>query len=136
MECQDEFLDGHLRRYWQGIPEFGISHTGLYVGQGTFGCEVVVFQSINILKHFDIKEIWKSRVNSRPVPVLIVVLYPDSVSICGLERQKPKVHEELEMKQVEELCNTMLNLPNRHRVYDYLSNALPTIETPVPRICN
>ena len=114
----------------------GLSALHLFVGQGNQALEVVVFSSGKPLPDGVIQRAFKERKSGRAAPVLVVVLWPGGCGVCGVVGDKPPVLIIKDIGQVERLCEKALQLPNRNASIRFLSDALPTLESPLPGIAN
>ena len=69
------------------------------------------------------------------MPVLVIVNYTSGTSICGVGGEHPPVFHCKDMNQVERLCE-VLKLADRNAAINFLSDAMPSLETPIPGITN
>ena len=138
MSNEVEFLSDILSRPWSPDGKSGLKPVGLFIGQGTNALEVAVAQTSDsdAMTRSVLVEIWKARKGRRAVPLLLVVLHPDSASITGATGEIPPVYEDMDMGQVERLCREALAQPDRHAALRLLSQALPSLETALPGLTN
>lgn len=111
---------------------------GLALGEGAYALEIAVVRSHVRPSTTDMRAAWNVRLNSRPVPLLLVALYDNETkaAVCGPSGQNPPVYHDLEPTQVERLCLTALQEPDRHSVYSLLHNLLPEVGSNIPGLLN
>jgi len=109
---------------------------GLYLGKGNQGLEILLCESNNVPNATSIRSIWKQRKGNRASPLLTIVKHGIKASICGPTGEDAPVYQNLDLTQVERICDESLNLPDRHTVLRYLRDVLPAIESSLPGIRN
>lgn len=111
---------------------------GLALGEGAYALEIAVVRSDVRPSTTDMRNAWNVRLNGRPVPLLLVALYDNETkaAVCGPSGQNPSVYHDLEPTQVERLCLTALQEPDRHSVYSLLQNLLPEVGSNIPGLLN
>lgn len=109
---------------------------GLALGQGSQALEVAVVQAPRRPIQADLRRVWTARLGSRAVPLLLVALYDGKAAICGPAGPEPAVYHDLDAAQVERLCRTALDEPDRHAARRFLSAMLPELGGPLPGIRN
>lgn len=109
---------------------------GLWLGQGSLALEVIALGAARLPAGSELRRIWNIRLAGRAVPLLVVALEGDGVSVCGPAGEEPPVYENLARGQVERLCREALSMPDRHAALRYLSQALPSLETALPGLRN
>ena len=114
----------------------GIAPSGLYLGHGNQGLEVVVFSSSSKPTTSLLHRAFKERKGSRAPPVLAVVTHPNGICLCGTGGDQPPIFNTPDFSQAERLCKTALALPDRNAAIRFLTNALPALETQLPGITN
>jgi hypothetical protein len=65
-----------------GLPA-GFTSRGVYLGLGTLALEILVLDTATDAKAGVLREIWKERLGSRAVPLLVVAVHRDSAWVCG-----------------------------------------------------
>ena len=130
------FLSDLLVRPWSPDAGSGLRPAGLFVGKGANAVEVAVAQASRAPARTVLVTAWKARKGRRAAPVLLVVLYPGKVVLCGASGVSPPVYTELDPGQVERLCREVLAQPDRHAALRLLSQALPSLETALPGLNN
>lgn len=83
-----------------------------------------------------LQKAFKDRKARRASPVLIVVTHSEGASLCGPSGDHPLVYHAKDVSQAERLCESALNLPDRHAAIKFLADALPSLETELPGIVN
>ena len=113
-----------------------LSPEGLFLGNGNQALEVAVFSSSSKPSSGILEQAFKKRKSGRAVPVLVIVNYTSGTSICGVGGEHPPVFHCKDMNQVERLCESALKLADRNAAINFLSEALPSLETSLPGISN
>ena len=107
---------------------------GLAIGPGSGGLEVAVVRGERKPTQDALRNAWKDRQGGRATPVLLVALHSDRAALCGPAGEVPPVFLDLDMGQVERICRTALDEPNRHAATRFLWSVLPEIrESQNPR---
>lgn len=109
---------------------------GLALGQGSHALEVAVVRAPRRPTQADMRRAWNARLGSRVVPLLLVALYGDKAALCGPAGPEPSVYTDLDPDQVERLCRTALNEPDRHAARRFLASMVPELGGPLPGIRN
>jgi len=120
-------------------PDIGVStiHTsGVYIGKGALGFEVLVACALYQPNNREIRRLWKNRKGGRGCPLLLVVLYENKVSLCGASGDEPPIHHDMNSGQVERLCLELLNQPDRHIALRLFSQVLPSFNTDLAGLRN
>ena len=131
-----EFLPEVVARPWSLDGNFGIQPTSLFVGNGANGIEVAVARSLGKPSQSALLGSWNSRKGRRAAPLLLVVVHPDGVSLCGVAGPTPPIYTLDNVAQVEGICRQALLQPDRHAALRVLSHALPSLETALPGLRN
>ncbi len=113
-----------------------LSPESLFIGNGNQALEVAVFSSNSKPASGLLHQAFKERKSGRAVPVLIVVNHASGTLICGTGGEQPRIFECEDTSQVERLCESALKLPNRNSAINFLSDAMPSLETSLPGISN
>ncbi len=118
--------------------DVGFEPIGLALGEGAYALEIAVVRSEKRPTATDMRGVWNVRLGGRPVPLLLVVLYNNETqaAICGPSGTQPPVYHDLEPKQVERLCRTALQEPDRHGAHNLLSSLLPEVGSHIPGVLN
>lgn len=135
-EPETNFLGDLQKRRLSFDKPVPFTPVGLYLGQGAMGLEVLLLESGCKPAVADLRAAWKLRQAGRAVPILLVVLSPQGVSICGPGAEEPPIVEGIDSGQAERLCREALALPDRHVARRFLAQALPSLETRLPGIRN
>lgn len=132
------FLDDIGLRPLSFSKQVNFEPIGLALGAGAYALEIAVVRSDVRPSTTDMRAAWNVRLNSRPVPLLLVALYDNEMkaAVCGPSGQNPPVYHDLEPAQVERLCLTALQEPDRHSVYNFLQNLLPEVGSNIPGLLN
>ena len=112
---------------------------GLAIGEGGgYALEIAIVRSKDRPGATEMRTSWTARLNGRPVPLLLVALYSDDskAAVCGPEGQQPPVYHDLDVDQVERICLTALQEPDRHRAFIMLQNTLPEVGSRIPGLHN
>ena len=132
-----EFLsDSFLPHQWALAPKYGIQPVSLFLGNGHYGLEVAVAQCLGTPTRAGLLGAWRSRKGSRAAPLLLVVLHPEGVTVCGAAGSEPPIFTVEDASQVEGLCRQALEQPDRHSALQLLSSTLPSLETALPGLRN
>jgi len=132
------FAGKKLRPWAHTAPGFDIH--GYAFGPGDFAFEVLVATATGTeAKSTAIRGLWKARLNSRAIPLLLVVHRPDGlVQIAGpmgLKDDAP-VFGPLELPLVEQVCKEALEQPEKEAALRYLRDALPAVQSETPGLRN
>ncbi len=79
---------------------------------------------------------WRARRGGRASPLLLVALNGDEAALCGPAGEYPPVRFGLSLGQAERLCHAALDQPDRHAALAFLAQALSSLETRIPGLCN
>ena len=123
------FLDGvPLRRVTLG-DRWPFTPTGLALGGGASGLEVLVATHPRTPSAQDLRSAWKTRHGGRAAPLLLVVLYEDKAALCGPAGDEPTARLELDPRQVDRICREALGEADRHTALRALRDSLPALDT-------
>lgn len=114
----------------------GLKPIGLALGKGSQAVEVAVTVADSRPTAADLRRVWKNRHGGRAVPLVLVALHDNNVSVCGPTGDQPPVFRQLEPDQAERICRSALDAPDRHAALDFLRDVLPEAETAVPGLKN
>ncbi len=114
----------------------GLEPKALFVGQGQNALEVAVVAAAAKPTTSALQVAWKARRAGRASPVLLVALNGAEAALCGPAGEDPPVRFGLSAGQAERLCRAALDQPDRHAALAFLAQALPSLETAVPGLCN
>ena len=109
---------------------------GLALGQGNPPLEVAIAASPQKPTAGSLREAWRSRNQGRAAPLLFVALYGDKAAICGPIGPEPEIYFDLVPTQVENICRTALEEPERNSAIRFLQSILPEVETAIPGLRN
>lgn len=109
---------------------------GLALGQGNPPLEVAIASSSQKPNAGSLREAWRSRNQGRAAPLLFVALYGDKAAICGPIGPEPEIYFDLVPMQVENICRTALEEPERNSAIRFLQSILPEVETAIPGLRN
>ena len=118
----------------RSIPS--IPDAKLFLGQGQLPLEVILINSLNKPTVASIRETWKKRQSGRPTPILLVYIYDAHSTICGPSGDLPPILNDVELRQVEKLCLTALQEPDRHSALRFLRKTLEAIDSHMAGIKN
>ena len=118
------------------IPLENLNQGELFLGKGKQGLEICVFKSQKKQTSNFIQNIYKKRRKGRAAPVLIVLINNQNISLCGTNGDQPQIYEVKDFNQVERLCISALNKPDRNSAINFLKDAIPSLETKLPGIHN
>ena len=134
---QSAFLtDSHIPRSWTMDSRRQMQPEGLFLGKGSNALEVAVARSQIKPRKESLLRAWKSRKGGRAAPLLLVVLHPEGVSVCGAAGVEPPVFSVDDPSPVEGMCRLALDKTDRHSALRFLSDTLPSLETALPGISN
>ena len=132
-----EFLGlSELRRRDLTLTFQGLSPKGMFLGQGSQGLEVVVFNSESKPGSTALHKAHKERRGGRASPILVVVVHGHGVSLCGTGGDQPPIFHTNDVSQAERLCESALLLPDRNAAIRFIADAMPSLETTLPGITN
>jgi hypothetical protein len=113
----------------------GLEPRALFVGQGQNALEVAVVAAATTPAAGALQAAWKARRGGRASPVLLVAVNGSEAMLCGPAGEDPPVRP-LNRGQAERLCRAALEQPDRHAALAFLAQALPSLETRIPGLCN
>lgn len=131
-----DFLSERVPRPLTLPRQAGIDPKALFVGQGQNALEVAVVVAAVKPVAGALQAAWKARRGGRASPVLLVTLNGAEAALCGPSGEDPPVRFGLSRGQAERLCRAALDQPDRHAALAFLAQALPSLETRVPGLCN
>ncbi len=101
-----------------------------YLGEGASSLEIVVTQQDDRPTKQRLQRLYKDRRDGRANPILVVTLYNDGMvaDVCGPAGEEPPVKRDLNPKQVQRICDTALNKPNRNASQRFLREILDQID--------
>lgn len=114
----------------------GVEPKALYLGQGQNALEVAVLHVVAQPAAGALQAAWKARRGGRASPLLLVSLSPTDAALCGPSGEDPPVRFGVDPGQAERLARAALDQPDRHAALAFLSQALPSLDTPVPGLRN
>jgi hypothetical protein len=114
----------------------GLEPRALFIGQGQNALEVAVVSAAVKPATGALQAAWKARRGGRASPVLLVALNDSEAALCGPAGEDPPVRLGLNRGQAERLCRAALDQPDRHAALAFLAQALPSLETRIPGLCN
>jgi hypothetical protein len=131
------FLDDiHITPRPLNLNVKGLNPLSLYLGKGQLCLEIAVLSSQSKPTITQLHKAFKERKGSRASPVLIIVLNGEEIALCGPSGDLPPVFFIEDQGQVERLCLTALQKPDRNSAIKFLTDALPSFETDLPGISN
>jgi len=137
MNQNSGFLSSSRSRNWPSeLVSPTIQPRDLFFGKGSLALEVMVGKAIYQPINSEIRRLWKDREANRGCPLLLVVLYEDKASLCGASGENPPIHHDLNLGQVERLCQELLNQPDRHIALRLFSQVVPSFTTQLPGLRN
>lgn len=101
-----------------------------YFGEGASSLEIVVAEQDDRPTKQRLQRLYKDRRDGRANPILVVVLYDDGAvtDVCGPAGEEPPVKRGLDPGQVQRICNTALDKPNRNAAQRFLRDILDQID--------
>lgn len=98
--------------------------------------EILAFQGEKKPTSQILQKKWKDRQNRRRIPLLAICIYQDKAYVCGPNGEKPPIYSDLDIKQIERICNSALEEPNRISASSVLTSFLPSLTDNLPGIRN
>ncbi|WP_276247552.1 hypothetical protein [Haladaptatus sp. YSMS36] len=101
-----------------------------YIGEGASALEIVVSEQDERPTKHQLVRLYKDRRGGRANPILVVVLYEDGsvADVCGPAGEEPPVKRNLDPGQVQRICNTALEKPNRNAAQRFILDILDQID--------
>ncbi len=121
-----DFLESRSGRPWNYKKENG--EFEFYQGKGPSALEVVVVDYDERPTKEFLQQTYADRRGGRVNPILVVALYKDYAGLCGPSREEPPVYRDVDRGQVERVCDTALEKPDRHTAQRFLSETLPQLD--------
>ena len=98
--------------------------------------EILIFQSEKKPTSQILQKKWKDRQSKRRIPLLAICIYQDKAYVCGPSGEKPPIYSDLDINQIERICNSALEEPNRISASSVLTSFLPSLKENLPGIRN
>ena len=136
MSAEHGFLADLELRPFSVEDSRGLETVGLALGQGSGALEVAVTRASRRPAQATMRAVLKARHGGRAVPLLLVTLYGEHAALCGPGGDEPPVYIDLDPGQVERLCLTALEEPDRHAAARFLRSVVPEVESPLPGVRN
>ena len=115
----------------------GINPKALFVGLGPMGLEVPVYESNRTPSAAQLRELHDKRKQRRAAPVLVVVTHGvNRASIATRFGDEWALFPDLDLGQVERLCNLALDAPDRHAADAVLRSRIPQLGSVLPGVRN
>jgi hypothetical protein len=109
----------------------------LFLGNGQLATEIVVYEAHATPANSNLRTLWKARNKSRPTPVVVVALHGENkASICGATGDEPPVFLDLDRGQVERMCDSILDCPDRNQAIMLFGRVAESLPGPLPGIRN
>jgi hypothetical protein len=135
LSIAETFLSERVPRPLTLPRQAGLEPKALFIGQGQNALEVAVVAAAMKPAAGALQAAWKARRGGRASPVLLVALNGSEAALCGPAGEDPPVRS-LNRGQAERLCRAALEQPDRHAALAFLAQALPSLETRIPGLCN
>ena len=84
----------------------------------------------------DLQKAWKDRQKFRNIPLIALLIFNNKAYLCGPSGEKPPIYNNIDIGQIERLCNSALQEPDRHSSHRLLLNFLPTLDDELAGIRN
>jgi hypothetical protein len=123
------FLDGVKLRRVTLADRWPFTPTGLALGGGASGLEVLIATYPRTPSAQDLRAAWKVRHGGRAAPLLLVVLYEGKAALCGPAGDDPPARLDLDPHQVDRICREALGEADRHTALRALRDSLPALDT-------
>src|SRR5947207_443117 len=98
------FLDGVPLRHVTLADRWPFTPTGLALGGGASGLEVLVATHARAPNAQDLRSAWRTRHGGRAAPLLLVVLHDKTAALCGPAGDDPPARLDLDPRQVDRIC--------------------------------
>jgi len=136
MHQGSDFLSDLHPRNWLFEGSSVLQPAKLFLGKGTLAMEIVVADAMHLPSDGEIRKIWNDRKGNRGCPVLLIILTPSQVCLCGATGEKPPIYPDMDLGQLERLCRKLLAQSDRHSALSLLSQTLPSFDTQLPGVRN
>lgn len=115
----------------------GIKPVALFLGNGAMGLEVAQFSATRAPTNAQLRELHDRRKNRRATPVVVVVTHAHNrAALATLFGDEWAIQPDLDVSQVERICELALDAPDRHAADALLRARLPQLDSPLPGIRN
>ncbi|MEJ7810604.1 MAG: hypothetical protein WKG32_09380 [Gemmatimonadaceae bacterium] len=115
----------------------GVQPEALFVGRGAMGIEVAQFSAQRPPSAPQLRELHERRQQRRATPVLVVVTHGTRrVALAARFGDEWAINPDLDLRQVERLCELALDAPDRHAADALLRSKLAQLDQPVPGLRN
>ena len=102
---------------------------GIAYGRGTrLQLEVLYSKHDRAPNPTQLRSAWKARQDGRGVALLVVVLHAEKAHLCGPSGEDPTVYPNLDVGQVERICEEALKEPSRQAALRSLRDSLGSLE--------
>ncbi len=99
--------------------------------------EVLVFHGTRRPSNTELRRLHQERVGKRATPVVVIVLWGDGhAALCAPAGDDLTVFADADRAQIERICDTALQSPDRHAAIRFLSSALGQLDSPIPGLRN
>ena len=107
------------------LPSWPFTPLGIAYGLGKqLPLEILYAEHARVPNPTQLRSAWKSRQDSRGVPLIVVVLQGNKAHVCGPSGEDPTVYPNLDPGQVERVCLEALEQPSRHDALRSLRDSL------------
>ena len=115
----------------------GYKPLGLFLGNGSMGLEVAVFDCPRPPTAPEMRALHRDRAGRQAAPVLIVALWgKGTAALCGTIGDESAVLPHIDRSLAERVCASALAAPDRHVARRQIAAALPQLQSPLPGVRN
>ena len=86
-----DFLNDYQPRPLTQSSHKDITPKSLFIGRGTNGLEIALYETKEKPNSTTIAKVWLERRANRSAPVLIIIKYIDGVALCGPIGEQPPI---------------------------------------------
>jgi hypothetical protein len=115
----------------------GYKPLGLFLGNGSMGLEVAVFECTRHPTVPEMRALHRDRAGKHAAPVMVVALWGEgSAALCAAVGDEAVVLPHIDRALGERICASGLSAPDRHAAQRQIAAALPQLQSPLPGVRN
>ena len=110
------------------IESWPFSITGIAYGKSNFPLEVIYSNHDTTPTPSQLRSAWRSRQESRGIPLLVIVIHNEKAFVCGPSGEDPPVYLKIDTAQIESVCKEALEQPSRQAALGSLRDSLGSLQ--------
>lgn len=130
------FLNNYESIPWDLKGDTRIKSKKVFIGKGNSALEILMTESNSFPTKNELIMGWKGRKGRRANPLLLVNIYNNEATICGISGDNPSIYRNLDINQIERICKVALNKSDRHSAYRFLKDRIDKLDSDLMGIIN